>query len=112
VAYAFKTLDIKVSFVSRNPVSSKQYSYSDLSKDLLKDFTIIVNCTPLGTYPNVSECPQIPYILLSERHLLFDLIYNPSETEFLKRGRKQGSATCNGSQMLHFQAEKAWDIWN
>ena len=73
---------------------------------------MIVNCTPLGTHPRVSECPDIPYEFLSENHLLFDLIYNPSETEFLKRGRKQGAAICNGLEMLFFQAEKAWEIWN
>lgn len=112
IAYTFKKLDIQVVFVSRSPSKSNQYSYKNLTKEIVSDYSIIVNCSPLGTYPNVSECPDIPYDFLSESHLLFDLIYNPTETEFLRRGRIQGATTCNGSKMLYFQAEKAWKIWN
>jgi len=112
IAYALNKLDIKVIFVSRNPSSVQNYSYKDLSKKVISDYNIIVNCTPLGTYPNISECPDIPFDSITNNHLLFDLIYNPTETEFLRRGKDQGATICNGSKMLHFQAEKAWEIWN
>jgi len=112
VAYALKKLDIKVTFVSRNPSLKNEISYSNLSKAIIADNTVIVNCTPLGTHPNIAECPNIPYEFLSKEHLLYDLIYNPSETEFLKKGKEKGATICNGSEMLRLQAEKAWNIWN
>ena len=73
---------------------------------------MIVNCTPLGTFPNIHEYPAIPYGFITENHLLFDLIYNPVETEFLKQGKTKGAKTTNGLRMLELQAEKAWEIWN
>jgi shikimate dehydrogenase len=73
---------------------------------------LIVNTTPLGTFPNVEEAPPIPYEYLGSRHFLFDLIYNPEETKFLKEGRSRGAQTCNGYQMLVYQAEKSWELWN
>ena len=112
IAYALNALNISVKFVSRNPSSKKEYSYDNLTKEIITDYSIIINCTPLGTYPNVKECPNIPYAFITSKHLLFDLIYNPTETEFLNKGKDQGATTCNGSKMLHFQAEKAWEIWN
>ena len=68
--------------------------------------------TPLGTFPNINDCPPIPYEYLTPEHLLYDLIYNPSQTTFLHRGEKQGATICNGQLMLKLQAEKAWEIWN
>ena len=87
-------------------------TYADLDDALLREYTVIVNCTPLGTFPNVDECADIPYHLLTSDHLLFDLVYNPEETLFLRKGREQGAATKNGYEMLLRQAEAAWEIWN
>jgi shikimate dehydrogenase len=83
-----------------------------LTPEILRDHTIIINCTPLGTHPNMEDCPNIPYDGISNKHLLYDLIYNPSETKFLKLGKSKGANTCNGLKMLEYQAEKAWKIWN
>ena len=87
-------------------------TYDDLDEALLTDYTVIVNCTPLGTFPRVDECAPIPYHLLTTRHLLFDLVYNPDETLFLRQGRERGAATKNGYEMLLRQADAAWEIWN
>ena len=73
---------------------------------------LIVNCTPVGTYPNVKAAPEIPYEYITKDHFLYDLVYNPAETEFLKRGKEKGALTLNGMDMLKMQAEKAWEIWN
>ena len=73
---------------------------------------LIVNTTPLGTYPNVEDCPDIPYLMLTEEHLLYDLVYNPEETLFLRKGKEQGAVIKNGKEMLELQALEAWRIWN
>ena len=73
---------------------------------------IFVNASPIGTYPNILEAPNIPYKYLNSKHLLFDLIYNPKETEFLKRGKLYGSKTSNGLKMLKYQADKSWELWS
>ncbi len=86
--------------------------YDDLNAELLSKYKVIVNCTPLGTFPKVDECAPIPYHLLTPDHLLFDLVYNPEETLFLRKGREQGATTKNGYEMLIRQAEAAWEIWN
>lgn len=111
VAYVLKKLDISVRFVSRKP-TGKQLSYGGLSEEIIRERTLIVNTTPCGTYPKVDEKPMIPYEFLTDRHLLYDLIYNPEETLFLKEGRERGAATKNGFEMLQLQAEKSWEIWN
>jgi shikimate dehydrogenase len=111
VAYVLKQLEISYRFVSRRP-TGKQYSYSELSEDIIRERTLIINTTPCGTYPNVDEKPRIPYEYLTERHLLYDLIYNPEETLFLRLGRERGATTKNGYEMLKLQAEKSWEIWN
>ncbi|MBO4451310.1 MAG: shikimate dehydrogenase [Bacteroidaceae bacterium] len=87
-------------------------TYDDLDAQVMNEYKVIVNCTPLGTFPNVDECAPIPYHLLTPDHLLFDLVYNPEETLFLRKGREQGAATKNGYEMLLRQAEAAWEIWN
>ena len=112
VAYAFKRNDIKFKFVSRNPSEKNQISYKDLSEEILEEYTVIVNCSPIGTFPNVNDAPKIPYQFITDKHLLFDLIYNPEETAFLKKGKEKGAAIKNGYQMLELQAEEAWRIWN
>ncbi|HEA22573.1 hypothetical protein LCGC14_2480070 [marine sediment metagenome] len=110
IAYVFKQLDIAVKFVSRKP-DATQIGYADLNSSLVNDFTILVNCTPLGTYPKVDEKPDIPYGEISDKHLLFDLIYNPDKTAFLKEGDQRGATIANGNRMLQLQADRAWEIW-
>jgi len=111
IAFVFDELGIEYKFVSRHP-KKEQFSYSNLDKDILEAFTILVNSTPLGTHPNISEKPNIPYHYLGNEHLLFDLIYNPVKTAFLLEGESCGATICNGYHMLELQAEKAWEIWN
>jgi len=112
VAYTLKALNIDCDYVSRTPNSLAKYTYSDLSESTIKMHPIIINCTPLGTHPNINEYPKIPYDGISKEHLLFDLIYNPLQTKFLSYGESKGAVTCNGLKMLELQAKKAWDIWN
>ncbi len=111
VAYVFRKLKIPYLFVSRQP-KEDNIAYYQINKNILEEFQIIVNCTPLGTFPEVEKCPDIPYEHLNNSHLLYDLIYNPTETFFLKKGRERGAITKNGYKMLIFQAEKSWKIWN
>ncbi|MDO6802145.1 shikimate dehydrogenase [Wenyingzhuangia sp. 1_MG-2023] len=111
VAYAFKKLGISYKFVSRIGTQEK-FSYEQLTEEILKEYTVLVNCSPLGTFPDIELKPNVPYQYLSEKHLLFDLIYNPSETTFLRLAREQGAVVKNGLQMLELQAEKSWEIWN
>jgi shikimate dehydrogenase len=112
IAYALECLGIEVRFVSRKNHNKEIYKYEDLHTQDIKEHTIIINSTPLGTYPNTEDCPNIPYGELSENHLVYDLIYNPMETKFLKYGKKAGAKTINGLEMLHLQAEKSWEIWH
>ncbi|WP_369048903.1 shikimate dehydrogenase [Tenacibaculum sp. UWU-22] len=112
VAYALKKIGIKYKFVSRTPGKKHTISYNDLSQKTLIKYTLIINCTPLGTHPNTNQCPTIPYQFLTPQHFLYDLIYNPAETLFLKKGKLQGATIKNGLEMLELQAEKAWKIWN
>lgn len=109
VRYTLEQLNIDFATVSRNPVS---LGYEDLSEQLLNEFLLIVNCTPVGTFPNTDEAPEIPYEFITDRHLVFDLIYNPQETMFLKECRLRGAQIKNGLEMLEIQAEEAWKIWN
>lgn len=111
VAYAINNLGFDFKFVSRND-GIDTLKYSALDKETILNNLLIINCTPLGTFPNTAECPPIPYQFLTKNHLLFDLIYNPAETEFLRRGKLQGAQTNNGLKMLELQATKAWSIWN
>ncbi len=111
VAYAFKKLGITYQFVSRT-AKENVLSYNALTPEILKEHTVVVNCSPLGTSPNIELKPAIPYTSLSAEHLLYDLIYNPAETTFLKLGKEQGAVVKNGLEMLQLQAEKAWEIWN
>ena len=112
IIYALKQLDIKFNIVSRTKKSGVNYNYEDLDENIINSHQIIINCTPVGTFPKVDECPNIPYQFLLKTHLLYDLIYNPSETKFLSYGREADATTINGLKMLELQAEKAWHIWN
>jgi len=111
VEYVLKKIGLSVLYVSRNPESENERSYIELNEFAVKDFPVIVNSTPLGMHPNVDEFPDIPYEHLSENNLLYDLIYNPAETLFMKKGAEKGAITQNGMGMLKLQAEKAWSIW-
>lgn len=111
IAFVLDELGIDFSFVSRNP-SKHQLSYADLTAEFINENSIIINSTPLGTYPDVKRKPAIPYEHIGPKHLLFDLIYNPVKTAFLREGEIRKASICNGLQMLEFQAEKAWEIWN
>lgn len=112
VAFALKKLKIKYRFVSRSQKSDKFISYAELKDEIINTHQIIINCSPVGTFPNVNECPDIPYDGITEDHIMYDLIYNPDKTKFLQIGEQQGATIINGRKMLELQAEKAWDIWN
>lgn len=111
IKYVLNKLSIPFVLVSRNPILNDEITYQSLTDDLIKEYQIIINCTPIGTFPSINECPKIPYENLNETNYLFDLIYNPSETLFLKKGKENGAAVKNGLEMLEIQAEKAWEIW-
>ncbi|MFC4817000.1 shikimate dehydrogenase family protein [Flavobacterium sp. GCM10023249] len=110
VAFGLQTLGIDYQYVSRK-ASKKTITYQDLSLLIFEDYTIIINCTPLGTHPNIEICPDLPYDCFTEKHIAYDLIYNPETTEFLKRAKQKKAVTKNGYEMLVLQAEKAWKIW-
>jgi len=111
IQYALDKIHCKYLMVSRNP-QKNQLSYDDLNSDILNSVELIINTTPLGTFPNISDAPPIPYNLLHSKHFLFDLIYNPEETQFLKEGKSRGCKITNGYKMLVYQAEKSWELWN
>lgn len=111
VNYVLEEMGLECSFVSRSP-KKHQFNYIDLTKEIFSKYLVIVNCTPLGTHPNIERKPSIPYHFLTKKHLLFDLIYNPKKTAFLASGEKYGAHICNGQDMLENQAEEAWSIWN
>lgn len=111
IVVALNQLSIGTQLVSRGTKSSSTISYDQLSKTVMDEFTIIVNTTPVGTYPKTDTFPEIPYHLLSERHLLFDLVYNPAITQFLQKGADRGATIKNGLEMLELQALAAWEIW-
>jgi shikimate dehydrogenase len=106
---------LQIEFVSasiEDQLFEKEIRYNDITGELLKEYLIIIQATPLGTFPNVDNCPDIPYESITLDHVLFDLVYNPEETLFLKKGKALGAKTKNGLEMLHLQAIRAWEIWN
>lgn len=111
VTHALKSLGIDYISVSRQ-AQEGQFSYEQLDEEIMYNYPLIINCTPLGTAPNIDEAPNIPYQHLNKRHLLYDLVYNPPLTTFLANGKKQGCKLSNGQKMLEYQAEQAWKIWN
>jgi shikimate dehydrogenase len=112
VAYVLRKWGIPLHFVSRTPSGEQELSYDVLKADVMHHFPLIINTTPLGTYPDIDACPVLPYEGLSAKHFLYDLVYNPEETTFLRLGRLAGAKTMNGHAMLVQQAEKSWQIWN
>jgi shikimate dehydrogenase len=112
VAYVLKKIGLDLLFVSRNPSSQNEISYEACNSNAVEWHRLIVNTTPVGTSPNISQAPPIAYEGITDSHLLYDLIYNPQKTQFLKEGEKRGASIQNGLSMLKIQAEKSWDIWN
>lgn len=104
-------LGIEWTYVSRSPRDG-MVTYEDITAETLQEYTVIVNCSPVGMFPKVDAAPAIPYELLSPQHLLFDCVYNPVETLFMKKGREQGATVKNGLEMLHLQAAASWNFWN
>jgi shikimate dehydrogenase len=112
VCYSLNSLDINYTLVSRSPDKSDILHYNQITESIIHKNLLIINTTPVGQFPDIEACPEIPYQFLSNKHLLFDLIYNPVQTRFLKNGFVQGASILNGHQMLQLQAEKSWEIWN
>ena len=110
VKYVLQIMNFEVTQVSRTKTENN-ITYTDLNRDIIKQNYLIVNCTPLGTFPKIEECPDIPYEYLTKDHLAFDLTYNPRETKFMKLSKERGARKSNGLKMLEYQAKKAWSIW-
>ncbi|MDC1456477.1 shikimate dehydrogenase [Flavobacteriaceae bacterium] len=111
VIFGLNSIGVKSTIVSRDKREGV-ISYSELSKKVIEENTIIINCTPLGTFPEVQECPKIPFEFLSSNHICYDLIYNPEKTKFLLESEKMGATIINGKKMLENQANESWKIWN
>lgn len=111
IFHGLQNLGIEATYVSRTK-DKNVLTYDELTPEVMKEHTVIVNCTPVGMYPKVDFCPDIPYELLTNDHLLYDLLYNPNITLFMKKGEEQGAVVKNGLEMLLLQAFAAWDIWN
>ncbi|RYZ98657.1 MAG: shikimate dehydrogenase [Sphingobacteriaceae bacterium] len=111
VSYVLDKLEIPYQSVTRRELPGT-ILFEDITPDMIAENKIIINTTPVGTSPDINECPPIPYEYITHQHLLYDLIYNPEQTLFLQKGAEQGAATKNGLEMLILQAEKAWEIWN
>lgn len=110
VFHGLKNLGIEAKFVSRT-ARFGMLTYEELNAEIIKEYTVIVNCTPVGMYPKVDACPDIPYEAITSEHLLYDLLYNPNITLFMKKGETKGAVTKNGLEMLLLQAFAAWEIW-
>ena len=111
IKYVLKKLKINYSTVSRKEGKS-EFVYENLNEVILNKFKMIINCSPVGTFPNINNYPNIPYKFLTKDHILYDLVYNPIESLFLKRGRERGCKTKNGLEMLEIQANESWSVWN
>lgn len=111
VIFGLKQLGVDPIYVSRTAIAGR-LTYADLTEDIMSTHKVIVNCSPVGMYPKVDNCPDIPYQWIGTDHLLYDLVYNPLETLFMKRGAERGAMVKNGLEMLHLQAEAAWDMWH
>ena len=112
VKFVLNKLNIEFKTVSRKLHKGSNLTYADLNQEIIEKHQLIINTTPLGTYPNVLECPAIPYQFLTPKHYLFDLVYNPAQTLFLQRGEQKKAIIKNGYDMLEIQAEESWRIWN
>jgi shikimate dehydrogenase len=112
ICHGLDSFDISYFIVSRKPSMKNHISYEDLNEEIIDSHKLIINCTPLGTYPNIHQSPDIPYEFIGQKHLLYDLVYNPKVSTFLAQGSNRDAKICNGYDMLRFQAEKSWEIWN
>ena len=112
IVYVLKKLGILPHVVSRKKNNGADLDYSDLNEHVISEHKLIINTTPLGLYPDTQSMPAIPYQFLGTEHLLYDLIYNPAETLFLRKGKEQGTRIKNGEEMLIIQAEESWKVWN
>jgi shikimate dehydrogenase len=112
IKYVLKKLNIGFISASIEELKENEIRYEDITPELIKNTMLIINATPLGTFPNIDTYPKIPYEYIDKHHLLFDLVYNPEISMFLKKGLDRGAVIKNGLEMLHLQAEKAWEIWN
>lgn len=112
INYGLKKLGLSTLFVSRSKQNDHTITYKELTPELMDEYKVIVNCTPVGMYPKADLYPEIPYELLTPRHLLYDLLYNPDTTLFMKKGSEQGAVVKNGLEMLLLQAFGSWEIWN
>lgn len=110
IQVGLKKLDIEYTLVSRTRADGR-LTYEDITPELLTDYLVIINCSPVGMFPHTDEAPTLPYDALSEKHLLYDLVYNPAETLFLKKGKAMGATTKNGLEMLELQALAGWKFW-
>jgi len=110
IFYVLDTMNFEITQVSRTK-KENTLTYSDLNREIISQNYLVINCTPLGTFPNIHNFPDIPYQFLTKDHLVFDLTYNPRETEFMKLSKAQGANVSNGLKMLEYQAKKAWSIW-
>jgi shikimate dehydrogenase len=110
VKYVLEALNFEYLVVSRSQ-NPGTITYEDINQNNINKYFLIINCTPVGTFPNFNEYPQIPYHLLTKNHVIYDLIYNPAQTEFIKRGFAAGARVTNGLSMLEYQANKSWSIW-
>lgn len=112
ITYSLNQLGIKYFVVSRSPKQSNEISYNDLDKHSISRYKLLINTTPLGMFPDEDMCIDVPFKGISDQHLVYDLIYNPSETLFLKKAKQEGANCMNGLDMLQLQAEASWKIWN
>lgn len=111
VDYGLRSLGIETKFVSRTKRPGF-FTYEEITPEIIKDYNIIVNCTPLGMYPNTDVCPTLPYEAMDSHNLLYDLLYNPDETLFMQKGKEHGAISKNGLEMLLLQAFASWEFWN
>jgi shikimate dehydrogenase len=112
VAYVLRQLNISYKYVSRSKKSEDTIRYSDINAAMIRNTTLLINASPAGMMPNEDTCPPIPYDMVGNQHLLYDLVYKPDVTLFLQKGKAQGAVVKNGFEMLILQAEAAWKIWN
>ena len=112
IAYALKLLNVEYLFVSRFTNNKNHILYNELDKKIIDKYNLIINCSPIGTYPKTTEIPNIPISLITNKHIVYDLIYNPVKSELLMQSEEKGAKVINGYQMLKIQAKESWKIWN
>lgn len=111
IDFGLKSLGLETKFVSRTPFEGR-FTYEDITPEIIKEYNVVVNCTPLGMYPNVDACPKLPYEAMDSKTILYDLIYNPDQTLFMQKGAQHGAIVKNGLEMLLLQAFASWEFWH